>query len=237
MTAMVLKESGLKYIKDRKSLIWSEYGGSCANLVQWFGLNLTTIWTQGAIVKGNVGVEKGTCIATFRNGKYPGLASGNHAAVYISQDGTGITVYDQWDTLDSPVERVLPFKNGMSDPPNNGNCFSVILTTPNKKAPGYKHVKLAGDPATTPDSERVIKAVIRDANDDSVRTALEKALKDEVLTYDDVVAIIDSVNDKEPGGKRHNNHEIQALKIVLNQALTLDDRSRAKLEKFIRPFG
>lgn len=68
-----------------------------------------------------------TCIATFEGGRYPGRKSGNHAAVYISHDETGIEVYDQW--VGRPIgKRRIQFyaKGDMSNPSNNGNCFYVI---------------------------------------------------------------------------------------------------------------
>jgi hypothetical protein len=232
-SVIVVKKRGRQHLANRKTLVWEEYGGTCANLVQWFGCNRTSIWRQGAIVKGNLGVEIGTCIATFENGKYPNKVSGNHAAVYISQNGRGITVYDQWSSLANPISREILFKDDMKDPSNNGNCFSVILTTPNRRAPGYKYVKLASNPATTPDSKRVLEAVIRKPHDKTVRKALERALRDEVLTYDDVKAIIRSAADPGKKGRLYNLYELQAMKIVLDRARTLDDKSRKLLSVFL----
>lgn len=57
----------------------------------------TTNWKKGARVKGNTSIKPGTAIATFySNGKYFG-----HAAIYVSQTATAITVYDQWN--DTPL--------------------------------------------------------------------------------------------------------------------------------------
>jgi len=35
-------------------------------------------------------------IATFKDGKYANLPTGNHAAIDLSQDSTGLWVMDQW---------------------------------------------------------------------------------------------------------------------------------------------
>jgi hypothetical protein len=75
----------------------------------------------------------GTAIATFENGRYPGRASGNHAAFYSSQVSDGIWVVDQWRGRGKrevskrfiKVKRVLP--NGkFEDPSNNAAAFFVI---------------------------------------------------------------------------------------------------------------
>jgi len=232
--AIILKHQGRKFIEKQTSLLWKEHGGSCANLVQYFGCGHTSNWTPGAIVKGNLGIEKGTCIATFLDGKYPNKPSGNSCAVYISQDGKGIEAYHQARAWKEPIIDYFPFKDDMSDPSFNGNCYSVILSSvPYKRAPGYKYVKLASNPATTPDSARVLKVVISQRHDKSVRKALKKALEDEVLTFDDVEAIIKSTQDRSKSGKLYNHYELRALKIILNRAQTLDDKCRKRLKQFL----
>jgi hypothetical protein len=68
------------------------------------------------------------------DGKYPNKSSGNHAALYISQDASGIWVMDQWKDNDSKPKvsrRLLTFKGVLKsgayrDPSNNGDAFSVI---------------------------------------------------------------------------------------------------------------
>ena len=234
-STIIVKKSGRRYLTKAKALIWPEQGGTCANLVQWFGCNRVSVWRQGAIVKGNTGITVGTCIATFEDGKYPNRKSGNHAAVYLKQDAEGITVHDQWEALSKPIVRKIPFKDNMSNPSNNANCFSVILTVPFKHARGYKlgYAKTGGNPATTPDSVRVIKEVIRTKHDKSVRKSLERALKDEILTYNDVKAIAASARD----GKGYTVYEIRALKIILNRAQTLDGKSRTLLDRIVKKHG
>ncbi len=103
--------------------------GQCAVLVQWLTkAPLTRMWRAGTRVKGSSKIEKYTCIATFDGGVYLGLPHGNHAAVYIEHNSTGIHVYDQWKG--KPVsDRWITYgaDGDLTDPSNNGNCFYVIL--------------------------------------------------------------------------------------------------------------
>lgn len=87
----------------------------------------TALWRKGAKVRGNLSLRRGTAIATFdENGKYPNMATGNHAAIYVSQDGNGIRVYDQWVGQGAVKERFIRFKNGGGSPSNDGDSFFVI---------------------------------------------------------------------------------------------------------------
>lgn len=91
----------------------------------------TSLWKEGSTVKGQLLLKKGTVIATFVDGKYPNQGTGNHAALYVSQDGAGITVVDQWVGSGNIRLRRLLFlgkdKNGkFVNPSNNGNAFSVV---------------------------------------------------------------------------------------------------------------
>ena len=82
----------------------------------------TSKWRQGALVKGNAMVFSGTAIATFNvAGKYSG-----HAAIYVDQSDSGITVVDQWVTPPAkPIhQRLLRF--GARGNSNNGDNFYVI---------------------------------------------------------------------------------------------------------------
>jgi len=90
-----------------------------------------SLWREGAIVKGNMLLKKGTAIATFVGGKYPSQGTGNHAAFYVSQDASGITVVDQWTGSPTIMMRTLPFKGKDKagkyiDPSNNADAFSVV---------------------------------------------------------------------------------------------------------------
>lgn len=107
--------------------------GTCASLVQHYTrVGRTSNWKEGIVVKGSAGIRKGTAIATFVGGVYPNLKHGNHAALYVSQDATGIWVVDQWEGLPKPHKRLLGFKgktadgSAWEDPSNNGDAFSVI---------------------------------------------------------------------------------------------------------------
>jgi hypothetical protein len=100
--------------------------GQCVAFVQRAAkAPLTSNWKEGVKVKGSTTMEKGTAIATFKNGVYPNNSTGNHAAIYISQNDTGILVYDQW--FGHPVDqRLIKFRGGSGSPSNDGDAFSVI---------------------------------------------------------------------------------------------------------------
>lgn len=108
----------------------------CAVLIQWYTKpGLAATWKEGAAVKGNTTIAKGTAVATFVNGKYQNLPHDNHAAFYISQDATGVKVMDQWkDDPNKPTisSRVMQFKGKdkhgqFIDPSNNGDALSIIM--------------------------------------------------------------------------------------------------------------
>ena len=106
----------------------------CAALVQHSQpIGLTSRWREGVKVRGNGHlIKKGTAVATFEDGFYPNRAYDNHVAYYISQDGKGIKVMDQWSGKGSVSSRVMRFKgtkaNGFHlDPSNNGDALSVIM--------------------------------------------------------------------------------------------------------------
>ncbi len=100
--------------------------GQCVAFVQESsGAPLTKYWSEGIKVRGSQ-IPAGTAIATFKNGVYPSNATGNHAAIYISQDSGGITVWDQW--TGRPVDkRHIRFQEGQaSSNSNDGDAYSVI---------------------------------------------------------------------------------------------------------------
>jgi hypothetical protein len=108
---------------------------SCVALVQHYGkLPQTTLWKEGQNVLGALTLAKGTAIATFVDGKYPNLPTGNHAAFYVSQDANGLWIMDQWnsDTTKPKVSKRYVSKKGklanghFVDPSNNAEAFSVI---------------------------------------------------------------------------------------------------------------
>src|SRR5438552_383176 len=83
----------------------------------------TSLWAKGIKVRDNLLVKKGTAIATFdENGKYPNELTGNHAAIYISQNAAGIWVYDQWVRQGAVKKRLIRFKGGKGSPSNDGDA-------------------------------------------------------------------------------------------------------------------
>jgi hypothetical protein len=104
--------------------------GHCAKFVQAAaGAPQTADWRAGARVRGNPDVAPGTAIATFEpDGTYTSR-TGNHAAIYIGQDETGIWVYDQW--RGQPVHyRLIRFEGGKGankgSKSNDGDLYAVI---------------------------------------------------------------------------------------------------------------
>jgi hypothetical protein len=104
--------------------------GHCVDFVKAAaGVPRTAAWRQGADVRGNPHIARGTAIATFGwDGSYTS-ESGNHAAIYLSQDHDGIWVYDQWQG--QPVhKRLIRFEGGSGakwgSKSNDGRRFAVI---------------------------------------------------------------------------------------------------------------
>ena len=100
--------------------------GQCVVFVQAAsGAPRASEWAEGDKVKSNLDISKGTAIATFKDGKYANKATGNHAAIYLEQDASGIYVYDQW--AGHPVtKRLIRFRGGKGSPSNDGDAFSII---------------------------------------------------------------------------------------------------------------
>lgn len=103
--------------------------GYCVDFVKAAaGVPRTVAWQAGARVRGNPHLPRGTAIATFEaDGSYTS-ESGNHAAIYLSQDDRGIWVYDQW--RGQPVhKRLIRFVGGSAkwgSKSNDGRRFAVI---------------------------------------------------------------------------------------------------------------
>jgi len=107
----------------------------CVALVQHYAkLPPTTAWKEGSEVLGSANLTKGTTIATFVDGKYKSLSTGNHAGFYLSQDVGGIWIMDQWFSDDKKpfVSKRYIKKRGKwndgryIDPSNNADAYSVI---------------------------------------------------------------------------------------------------------------
>jgi hypothetical protein len=93
------------------------------------GVPLTAAWQEGAEVRGNPHIARGTAIATFESDGSYTSESGNHAAIYLEQDDHGIWVYDQW--RGQPVhKRLIRFEGGSGakggSKSNDGRRFAVI---------------------------------------------------------------------------------------------------------------
>lgn len=113
--------------------------GDCVDLIKEFAPGLagisTTAWRVGARVVDVKNLTRGTAIATFVNGRYPGLKGGNHAAFYLATAGTGFYAMDQWakDPKEKPfvsqrlIRPGLMKKDGSPrNPSNAAQAFYVI---------------------------------------------------------------------------------------------------------------
>jgi hypothetical protein len=104
--------------------------GYCVDFVKAAaGAPRTAAWQEGAAVRGNRHIARGTAIATFESDGSYTSESGNHAAIYLSQDGRGIWVYDQWRGQ-AVHKRLIRFEGGSGgkwgSKSNDGTRFAVI---------------------------------------------------------------------------------------------------------------
>jgi hypothetical protein len=109
--------------------------GQCVAFVkEASGAPQTSLWREGVKVRGATTLVRGTAIATFIKGVYPSRPSGNHAAIFVEQNDSGLVVWDQW--AGQPVhERTIHFKGpGNHDLVNNGDAYAVIETITLKKS-------------------------------------------------------------------------------------------------------
>jgi hypothetical protein len=90
----------------------------------------TKLWREGKkVMPGDPTLAPGTAIATFVAGSYPQEGStGQHAAMDVGQDGSGIQVRDQWASQGEVRPRTINWKPPQPHPSlsNDGNAFSVI---------------------------------------------------------------------------------------------------------------
>ena len=210
--------------KLTKPVGWGEHKGGCAALVQHYGCNSVPFWSEGAPVKGNQLIKEGTCVATFENGIYPNRETGNHAAIYISQTAGGVRVYDQY-TGKSPGERMMKFLLNRTNPSNNGNCLSVILTTPRTQEPGFADAVRADDPKMS----GTTMALIESMHDPKMKTMLKRVLADESLSTTEAGEISRYVL---------NNHKnlvgYTELVRILSMVRTIDPAGRLMIESTLR---
>jgi hypothetical protein len=113
---------------------WGE-SHQCVALVKFVcGAPQTADWKRGAPVRALIPAPQvGTAIATFnKEGEYDNKTDGSsHAAIFLSRDGEGIWVLDQW--VGQPThKRLIGFHIDMVNvhPANNANCFYVIEEKP-----------------------------------------------------------------------------------------------------------
>lgn len=105
--------------------------GQCAVLVEMLaGAPRAEFWKKGVGVRGAT-ILPGTAIATFdASGKYPNKSTGNHAALYMKQDGHGIEVIEQYKGLEFIKRRKIRFMNGKpayhNNLANDADGYSVI---------------------------------------------------------------------------------------------------------------
>jgi hypothetical protein len=104
--------------------------GYCVDFVMAAaGVPRTAAWREGAEVRGNPNIARGTAIATFESDGSYTSESGNHAAIYLYQDDRGIWVYAQWQG--QPVhKRLIRFEGGSGSKrgskSNDGRRLAVI---------------------------------------------------------------------------------------------------------------
>lgn len=75
--------------------------GDCVALVRFYARAPNhRMWKAGERVLDLKGLQPGTAIATFVNGRYLSKNTGNHAAFFLRHGapGTGFWVIDQWKT-------------------------------------------------------------------------------------------------------------------------------------------
>ena len=102
--------------------------GQCVAYVQAAtSIGSTGTWTAGVkVISAHPGqITKGTVIATMVDGHYPNHSHGNHAAIYLSHDASGIQVIDQW--LGQVVHyRTIHDHGGNGSPSNDASKFYVV---------------------------------------------------------------------------------------------------------------
>lgn len=110
----------------------SSGSGQCVALVQAAlpGTGSTQDWACGDPVRGNVGLQAGTAIATFgSSGRYANATDGSsHAAVYLGQNEQGIQVLDQWSGSPAAL-RTIPWTNPSGVAANTGGMFHVVRSS------------------------------------------------------------------------------------------------------------
>lgn len=123
--------------KDARKLEGDKKVGDfeCVTLIKHFTrAPWTGAWRQGEPVIGNHGIQEGTAIANFVNGKRPRLAHGNHSAFYLGQVSNGIYIIDQWPSMATKplIKKRFIYRLGKDakgnfiNPTENADAFFVI---------------------------------------------------------------------------------------------------------------
>ncbi len=90
----------------------------------------TAMWKAGEKVLGSKKpILQGTVIATFqknKDGKYQYPAADRHAAIYVSHNELGITVYDQWAAQGMVKKRTIREKAGDNMDVNDASYYYVV---------------------------------------------------------------------------------------------------------------
>ena len=102
--------------------------GQCVALVQAAShVPNTASWKQGIrVLSASAGeIAVGTVIATMEDGHYANHSHGNHAAIYLGHDATGIYVIDQW--IGHPARpRFIQDRGNQGSPSNDASKFYVV---------------------------------------------------------------------------------------------------------------
>ncbi|MYM88598.1 BPSL0067 family protein [Rugamonas sp. FT82W] len=106
--------------------------GECVTLIKTFtDAGWTGRWKQGAAVVGNKNIVRGTAVANFVDGKWPGRNHGNHLAFYMGQVSDGIYILDQWPDKNKIGKRFIRSKGkdargNFINPTDNADAFFII---------------------------------------------------------------------------------------------------------------
>jgi hypothetical protein len=120
----------MPYVADMAKVMGMIGNGQCVTFVHAAVLTPpSSAWKVGAKVKGNMILRPGTVIAVFDpDGRYGNhLDCRSHAAIYLSQNATGLQVLDQWKghTTQPVHQRTIRFKNGHGSKVDDGDQFNV----------------------------------------------------------------------------------------------------------------
>lgn len=107
--------------------------GDCVDLIKRYtDVGWTGRWRAGAQVLNNPAIKPGTAIATFVNGRWPGLSRGNHAAFFLRHGVNGFWVIDQYAEKKLIESRFIEIQHPVQGRPysisNDARAFYTIET-------------------------------------------------------------------------------------------------------------